>query len=112
MNKHGRLIDADALLDALEVDPIECPGCPEPEFLPEIRALLEEAPPVDAVEVVRCRDCRYWKKDHVLDWYTLLEGHMVCTYAIAHSFVRHPEDFCSKGERKDGKGNGDETDLR
>ena len=46
MNKHGRLIDADALLDALEVDPIECPGCPEPEFLPEIRALLEEAPTV------------------------------------------------------------------
>lgn len=63
--------------------------------------MLKSLSPVDTVEVVRCRDCRYWKKDHVLDGYTLFKGHMVCTYAIAHSFVRHPEDFCSKGERKD-----------
>lgn len=46
MSKHGRLIDADALLAALEVDPIECPGCPEPEFLAELRAIIEEAPTV------------------------------------------------------------------
>lgn len=51
MEKHGRLIDADALLAALEVDPIECPGCPEPEFMPEFRALIEEAPTVDAIPI-------------------------------------------------------------
>ena len=44
--KHGRLIDADALLAALEVDQTDCPGCPEPEFLSEFRALIEEAPTV------------------------------------------------------------------
>lgn len=46
-----RLLDADALIAALEVDPIECPGCPEPEFLPEIIELLREAPTIDAVTV-------------------------------------------------------------
>ena len=96
MNKHGRLIDADALLDALEVDPIECPGCPEPEFLPEIRALLEEAATVDAVEVVRCKDCRCWQKS------SLFSGHMVCRYVVGCSVVRREDDFCSRGERKDG----------
>ena len=44
--EHGRLIDADALLASLEVDPIECPGCPEPEYLAEFRELLESAPTV------------------------------------------------------------------
>ena len=47
----GKLIDADALIHGLRVDPAECPGCPEPEFLDDIISLLEEAPPVDAVPV-------------------------------------------------------------
>lgn len=51
----GKLIDADALIHGLRVDPAECPGCPEPEFLDDIISLLEEAPAVDAVPVVRGR---------------------------------------------------------
>ncbi len=39
-----RLIDADAILKQLEVDPVECPGCPEPEYLNEFKELLESAP--------------------------------------------------------------------
>ena len=30
------------------------------------RKLMEEAPAVDAVEVVRCKDCVYWRDRHVL----------------------------------------------
>ena len=63
--------------------------------------ILIQMPTVDAVEVVRCRDCQYWKRDHELDGYPLFEGHMVCKYAIGNSFVRYPHDFCSKGVRKD-----------
>ena len=48
--KHGRLIDADALIESMKVDPIECPGCPEPEFLEDLIAVLEEAPTIIEAE--------------------------------------------------------------
>lgn len=47
---HGRLIDADALIKSLEVDPVECPGCPEPEYLGELIELLREAPTIIEAE--------------------------------------------------------------
>ena len=97
-------VDRDAVLDCFR-DWVDSHGdVHTPDEMPEYRA-IEALPTVDAVSVVRCRDCRYWKKDHVLDGYTLFKGHMVCTYAIANSFVRHPEDFCSKGEREERDGN-------
>lgn len=65
------------------------------------KEMWDEFEDVERVEVVRCRDCQYWKRDHELDGYPLFEGHMVCKYAIGHSFVRYPHDFCSKGVRKD-----------
>jgi len=48
----GKLIDADALIQSLMIDPVECPGCPEPEFLSDLIEVLKTAPPVDAVPVV------------------------------------------------------------
>lgn len=39
-----KLINASELIRSLQVDPIECPGCPEPEFLEELIAILEAAP--------------------------------------------------------------------
>ena len=71
------------------------------QTLGEAYGIIQEMPTVDAVEVVRCRDCQYWERDHELDGYPLFEGHMVCKYAIGHSSVRYPHDFCSKGVRKD-----------
>lgn len=53
----------------------------------EIEKLIADAPTVDAVEVVRCKDCfHYW------------DG--VCK---AHNDVIYVDDndFCSMGERKD-----------
>lgn len=44
--RHGKLIDADALIESLSINPYECPGCPEPEYLEEIITLLETAPEV------------------------------------------------------------------
>lgn len=58
-----RLIDADALIESLTVDPIGCAGCPEPEFMDELIDILDTAPTVepqgdlisraDAIEAVR-----------------------------------------------------------
>lgn len=47
-----------------------------------------DLPTVDAVEVVRCRDCRSYNKPKT-GW---CEAHLDC---------EHPDDYCSYGERKD-----------
>lgn len=58
---------------------------------------LDDAPTVDAVPVVRCKDCRHWsgRKYNVhingfLPW---------CRFS---ALQREANDFCSYGERKDG----------
>ena len=57
-----RLIDADAMrTDWLENG--------ENEYVYDTNAVLEsidEQPTIDAVEVVRCKDCIYFRKEHVL----------------------------------------------
>ena len=53
---------------------------------------MVEIPSVDAVEVVRCRDCIYY--DCI---YTFKSGD--CVYKQCHLPV-FDDDFCSKGERR------------
>ena len=52
-----RLIDADDLLAEYDRQHEGEPG--------KARKLIEDAPNVDAVEVVRCKDCVYWMPKHV-----------------------------------------------
>ena len=51
-----RLIDADALIDHLRKDPLFC--CVEQYG---ITGVIEAAPTIDAVPVVRCKDCKHAK---------------------------------------------------
>lgn len=44
-----RLIDADRLIEAITVNPLECPGCPEPEWAEEIVNLIDAMPTVDCI---------------------------------------------------------------
>ena len=56
---------------------------------------IEQAPTVDAVPVVRCKDCKHYDMGVCLKIYS--DGNM-------HTEAwqsRRPEDFCSYGERKD-----------
>lgn len=55
---------------------------------------INSAPTVDAVPVVRCRDCNWYQPD-ADKW---------CGYFECMGF--EPDDYCSQGERKDGDGNG------
>ena len=59
-----RLIDA----DELRKDVLELPDCPngysDTFDKSLIIALVDEAPTVDAVPVVRCKDCRWYKTDY------------------------------------------------
>ena len=62
-----------------------------------IEDCIENAPTVDAVEVVRCKDCKhYHPRCQSVHW----EGkkNMCCRSANVHT---KPDDFCSYGERKD-----------
>ena len=84
----ARLIDA----DALKTKAIRCETFKlydAPVFLKAVGTKeIDKAPTVDAVPVVRCKDCKYFKtrlcenEDNYDDW------------------------FCADGERKDGDGNG------
>lgn len=53
--------------------------------------LIEKAPTVDAVEVVRCNDCKHYKPD---------EYECGCDFAGGLPYVK-ADDFCSYGERRD-----------
>lgn len=63
----------------------------------EVLAWLEIAPTVDAVEVIRCENCKHYKKSEVSDrmmcWRKDVDGQPVC-------YDFNPDDFCSYGERR------------
>ena len=56
--------------------------------------ILREAPTVDAVPVVRCRDCKFG------DWDSEPYDAMVCM-RTKDGFWRSGNDFCSYGELKE-----------
>lgn len=49
-----RLIDADALIKSLTINPTECMGCPEPEWINEFIQVLNTAPSV----LINCIQCK------------------------------------------------------
>ena len=92
-----RLIDLDESIDALgvEYEDIKC------------KHFLEERPIVDAVEVVRCKDCKHC---------TVTADGMVCECALPTKRMQdyyiygstilarvEPDAFCSHGERREGE---------
>lgn len=56
---------------------------------------LMDAPTIDAVEVVRCKDCNWWWKE----WETCTHKNLVDGYTCATTFKA--DDFCSYGERRE-----------
>lgn len=65
-----------------------------------IRAMIDVAPAVDAVEVVRCKDCIHWSDDCGIEDRVCLKIYSdgaVSQYAWQE---RKPDDFCSYGERR------------
>ena len=93
MANEKRLIDANALIAEYDRVHVGEPG--------KARKLIEDAPTIDAVEVVRCRDCKWYQIRRWND--TKPEYDCRKTHALLDV---SPEDFCSYGERKGGDGNG------
>lgn len=79
-----RLIDADAYLKKLRADPLY--------YLVErygVDGTIEAMPTIDAVEVVRCKDCKHFDGSY--------------SYPICCRFEDNvkPDDYCSYGEKKE-----------
>ena len=62
---------------------------------------IAEAPAVDAVEVVRCKDCKYFELDE--DGLDVLGVCKCGKIAVSYNGEIYPKetDFCSYGEKKD-----------
>ena len=62
---------------------------------------LADAPTVDAVEVVRCRECKHWKPSgsKAGNSFSNMEYIGGCEFT---NYYRSESDFCSYGERKEG----------
>ena len=94
-----RLIDADALIEKFN-EKANMAECLVDERTAErfatfcaLSDAVEQMPTVDAVPVIRCKDCkfRYWD-----DW---LEEYFCQCYAECMQVL--PDDFCSNAERKE-----------
>lgn len=61
-------------------------------FQPEVKRIIKIQPEVDAVPVVRCKDCKYWNTEHaycegVGNWFGMVDEWS-------------ENGFCYKGERR------------
>lgn len=94
MATEKRLIDANAFEEA------HCFGCPyrlegnctKDDPICSTIDNLRDFPTVDAVEVVRCKDCKFWKTWNI--------GGGWCE---AWEIMRRASGFCDCGERKDNE---------
>ena len=82
-----RLIDADRLSEAI-YDNVPAPYEDASWAKENCLAEIEAAQTIDAVPVVRCRECKY--RDGTPGQPNILCGQM------------HEDDFCSYGKRKEG----------
>ena len=79
-----RLIDADTL------NPMRCP-----RSIAEMREWIGKEPTIDAVEVVRCKDCKYVRN---------IESEWICEHLsgmVGLNVLVNDDDYCSYGERSE-----------
>lgn len=67
----------------------------------DAKKLIEAAKTVDAVPVVRCKDCKWFADNNDGDWFGCW---LFQTIQIIPEDTPKPDDYCSYGERKDGGG--------
>lgn len=94
-----RLIDADSLKKELAISgscnncAYSCVfGCLEDIRAADVCICINEAPTIDAVPVVRCKDCIYWQDNN--NGYP----HIMCRWNTDET--PDEDDYCSWGERR------------
>lgn len=95
-----RLIDADKYKQTLEYWIADIESTYDKEANAECRATLDcicqldDAPTIDAVPVVRCKDCKHWNRDRA-------NIHRGDCLEIVPEVWMNENDFCSYGLKKD-----------
>ena len=84
-----RLIDGDGLWERLNYEPWEHNADRDEIALPIVNA----APTVDAVPVVRCKNC-----EHLVNTTINANGFLICDIS---DMEIAPDDFCSYGKRRE-----------
>lgn len=103
-----RLIDADALENQNICDYCEKSNhCCEYECFnwyeeETVRKMIKQAQTIDAVPVVRCKDCKFnlANIEDIQNNININEGWNACYLTELYDSVC-PDDYCSKGERKE-----------
>ena len=93
------LINREALLSFEKMDADLCATCGEHHTAEDVIMMIKTAPTVDAVPVVRCRECKHYDTAD-------FDGNILCGCTL-HSAMLDitPDSFCSYGERKGGADN-------
>ena len=92
-----RLIDANALHDFVSEEFKE----DVPYEWAWALTVVDHAPAVDSVPVVRCRECKHWKPTGSKGGNSFSDMEYIggCEFT---KYCRRESDFCSYGERKEG----------
>ena len=74
------------------------------EAILAVRSILHSAKAIDAVPVVRCRECKHWKPSGSKAGNSFSDMEYIggCEFT---KYCRRESDFCSYGERKEGADN-------
>lgn len=85
----SRYIDKQMLIIALNAKSDMALGTPKAVFA-HVSKMVELLPPADVVEVVRCKDCKFFCRGNRC-------------YCEEFGGIVTEDDFCSRGERKTNK---------
>lgn len=93
-----RLIDADKLHEAIDTETYRH------TYIEQIHDIIDNAPTIDAVEVVRCKECKYFTEDA---WgevngiaYPIIVAHEICSF-WGQGCKTNENGYCSYGERRE-----------
>lgn len=93
------LIDRQAALNALsahkKVLQYIMDKCGVTEEVNKTIEIIYNLPAADAIEVVRCKDCKWYEL-----FYTLNGNEFRCCCRETKESLRNSDDYCSNGERK------------
>ena len=94
----ARYIDADKFISWLRIGQTRSPFqmC-YTEF--DVKMMIDMQPSADVVEVIRCKDCKYWNEIEMecRNDYVAIDNEGGASFSLNF----YLDDFCSYGERKE-----------
>jgi len=97
----SKYINADELIKAIETELWDwktVDGIKSSTVLKQTISDIKNMPSADVVEVVRCKDCKYYTD--YMAYTKSFKSHYCSGGFVDSNMALHPDDFCSYGERK------------